>query len=96
MLYFQITTVLVKRGDGNFPVNELDWKRIQRGFSVLTAQYGATRKNQNQLAFMAYKFKDVEVAKQQFAIIGDDWAESVWRDRKFFDRIRDWSHGLNS
>ena len=95
MLYFQISTVLVKRGNGNFSVEGIDWPRIQRGYQLVTSQYGPSRRNTNDLAFMAYKFNDSTVARQQFAVIGDDWAQGVWRDRQFFDRIRDWSQAKN-
>jgi hypothetical protein len=91
MLYFQIATVLVKRGDGNFPVKQLDWERIQRGDAALNQAYGITNRHVNELAFMAYKFDDKALAHQQFSLIGDRWSLAVWRDRKFFDRIRDWS-----
>jgi hypothetical protein len=92
-LYFQIATILIKRGDGDFPVKEMDWERIQRGYQALTAHYGATRRTKNQIAFMAYKFKDAAFARQQFELIGDHWAPGVWRDRQFFDRARDWAQG---
>jgi hypothetical protein len=93
LLYFQIATVLIKRGDGDFPIKQMDWGRIQRGYQALTTQFGVDRRTKNQLAFMAYKYRDVNVSRQQFALIGDDWARGVWRDRKFFDRARDWSQG---
>jgi hypothetical protein len=92
-LYFQIATVLIKRGDGNFPVKEMDWERIQRGYQALSAHYGATRRTKNQIAYMAYKFKDAAFARQQFELIGDHWTPGVWRDRQFFDRARDWAQG---
>lgn len=91
LLYFQIATVLIKRGDGNFPVQEMDWQRIQRGYRALSTQYGTSRRTMNQLAFMAYKYRDAAVAGQQFALIGDQWAPGIWRDRQFFDRARDWA-----
>jgi hypothetical protein len=96
MIYFEIASTLIKRGDGDFPINELDWSRIQRGYHVLVQQYGANRRTENQLAFIAYKYRDTAVAKQQFASIGDDWANGVWRDRKLFDRARDWAAGHTS
>ena len=95
-LYFRIVAVLVKRGDGNFPVAELDWERVQRGYRAVQAQYGAVPRDVNQLAFMAYKFHDAAVAQAQFAQIGDRWSRGVWRDKQFFDRVRDWSRGLTT
>jgi hypothetical protein len=91
ILYFRIATVLVKRGDGNFPVEQLDWQRIQRGFAALNQTYGTTNAHLNQFAFMAYKFGDRQVAQQQFSVIGNHWTQGVWRDRMFFDRARDWA-----
>lgn len=91
LLYFQIATVLIKRGDGDFPVSQMDWERIQRGYLTLSAQDGTSRRNMNELAFMAYRFHDAKVARQQFTLIGDKWSPGVWRNREFFDRARDWS-----
>jgi len=93
LLYFQIATVLVKRGNGNYPVAQLDWSRIQSGYRVLTTSFGGSRRTENELAFMAYKYKDQGVAKQEFAQIGNEWSDGVWRDRKLFDRARDWANG---
>jgi hypothetical protein len=92
-LYFEIAPVLVKRGNGNFPVNEMDWARIERGAQVVIGKYGSVNQIPNELAFMAYKFGDAAAARQQFALIGDRWTIGVWRDREFFDRIRDWAQG---
>lgn len=96
LLYFQIATVLIRRGDSSFPVRQMDWERIQRGYQTLSAQYGESRRTMNQLAFMAYKFKDAAVARRQFAAIGDKWSRGVWRDREYFDRARDWSRARSS
>ena len=91
ILYYQISTVLVRRGNGSFRVDGIDWPRIQRGALLLNQQYGHVHSLHNELAFMAYKFNDPETAKKYFALIGDNWARGVWKDRDFFDRIRDWS-----
>jgi hypothetical protein len=93
VVYFQIATTLIKRGDDSFPVREMDWDRLQHGYQALSSQYGTSRRTMNELAFMAYRFKDVSVARQQFAAIGDRWSRAVWRDREFFDRARDWARG---
>jgi hypothetical protein len=91
MLYFQIAKRLITRGDGDFPVHEMDWPRLQRGYQALTSQYGQSHRLDNQLAFMAWKFQDATVARQQFALIGDNWNRGVWGDRNYFDRARDWA-----
>jgi hypothetical protein len=93
-MYYYIAGVLLKRGDGDFPASQLDWQRIQRGFHSIGATFGNSMGMQNHLAFMAYKFHDTNVALAQFSVIGDRWEPGVWRDRKYFDRIRDWAHGV--
>jgi hypothetical protein len=92
-IYFHIATVLISRSNGNFPVKEMDWARIQRGYQSLTAQYGNTGGLKNRIAYMAWKFRDAAFARQQFEQIGDKWARNVWRDREHFDRARDWAQG---
>jgi hypothetical protein len=92
-LYFRIATVLIKHGDGGFPVNQLDWQRIQRGYAAIQQSYGVTHHHMNQLAYIAWKEQDRTVAQAQFAAIGDGYSSSVWRGRKLFDRARDWANG---
>ena len=96
VLYFQIATILIKRGDGSFPVQEMDWGRIQRGYQALSSEYGTSRRTMNELAYMAYKFKDAAIARQQFEAIGDHWSRAVWGTREFFDRARDWARARAS
>lgn len=97
-MYWEMATVILKRGNGNLDqfVPRMDWDRIQRGFQVASNRYKANFTQKNQLAFMAYHFKDSAVAQQQFASIGNGWVPGVWRDRNFFEKIRDWSTGHNS
>jgi hypothetical protein len=91
ILYFQIATELIKRGNDEFPVHEMDWQRLQRGYQALLSQYGPARFPENQLAYMAWKFQDSVVAREQFTLIGDAWNRNVWLDRNRFDRARDWA-----
>lgn len=91
MLYYQIGTTLLSRSNGGFQHRTLDWQRLQRGHAALVATYGDTRRIENEFGLMAYREKDAAVAQQQFAVIGDKWSKSVWRDRIYFDRARDWA-----
>lgn len=96
ILYFRIASVIVKRGNGDMSIDGVDWHRVLHGYTMLNQAYGTIWGHVNQLAFMAYKFNDREVAQQQFALIGNRWSPGVWRDKMFFDRIRDWSTGRTS
>jgi len=96
LLYFQIATILIKRGDDSFPVHEMDWDRIQRGYQALSTEYGTSRHTTNQFAFIAYKVRDEAVASPQFEAIGDHWSRDVWGNRELFDRARDWARSHSS
>ena len=44
------------------------------GYQALQTRFETNHRERNELAFMAYKFKDRSVAEQQFASIGNDWS----------------------
>jgi len=92
-LYFEIAGVELqgKNADANVKPSELDWQRLQRGHDALVALYGRTNNDDNELALMAYRYRDIGVAKRQFAQIGEKWARSVWKTRASFDKARKWS-----
>ena len=97
-VYWEIASVILHRGSTDLTpfVKQLDWARIQRGYQTLNQRFHADRTQKNQLAFMAYKFNDNAIAQQQFASIGNEWTRGVWKDRNFFEKVRDWSTGHNS
>ena len=90
-IYFYIATTVIGKNGSEFGVHEMDWPRIQRGYQALAAQYGNTRWLKNEIAYMAWKFRDAAFARQQFDLIGNHWSRSVWSNRQRFDRARDWS-----
>jgi len=90
-VYFHIATAVIGKNGSEFGVKQMDWPRIQRGYQSLTAQYGTTKWLKNEIAFMAWKYRDAAFARQQFEVIGDRWERSVWHDKERFDRARDWA-----
>ena len=70
ILYFELTRTVVRRGGGNESPKAMDWARVQRGYGALNAAYGETKKNDNELALLAYLFEDRDVAQKQFALGG--------------------------
>jgi Domain of unknown function (DUF4034) len=93
ILYFEIATNLIRRGDGDFPVKQMDWARIQHGEVTLEAQYGVSKRVTNELAYIAYKFGDATTAQRLFTQIGEQWATGVWRDKAFYNQTRQWAMG---
>lgn len=98
IMYYRMATCILKRGNGNIDrfLQQMDWPRIQRGYTLLNAQFGHDGRSDNAFAFMAYRYKDAPTAQRQFALIGDKWSVHVWRDRNSFERARDWSTGHES
>jgi Domain of unknown function (DUF4034) len=91
LIYFYIATVVIRRGNGGIPKGEMDWERIKRGEHVLERKYGVTRAITNELAFMAYTYRDATVAKSLFASIGDRWTVAVWKSHTNYDHARQWA-----
>jgi hypothetical protein len=91
LIYFDVATVVIKRGNGGIPTQQMDWARIKRGALVLDKRYGQSRQTTNQLAFMAYKYQDAALAGQLFRSIGDRWAPAVWKEKANFERARNWA-----
>jgi hypothetical protein len=93
MIYFQIALSLIHRGNPGIHAKEMDWTRIQRGYTATRDHYGVTNQQDNRMAYMAWKFRDRTFAAQQFQIIGDHWSKKVWGDRETFDKARQWGTG---
>ena len=89
LLYYQIAAVLITRGNRDFDPLQMNWSRIQHGYKALSSKFGVDTSAKNQLAYFACRFKDWEVARQQFALIGDDSTTDVWGDRRLFDQEHD-------
>jgi hypothetical protein len=91
LVYYDVATVVIKRGNGGIPTNEMDWERIKRGAYALERMYGSTRGTTNELAFMAYKYQDFATAVPLFDSIGDRWLEQVWKTRTYYENARKWA-----
>ena len=81
----------IERDNGRIPTNEMDWERIKRGAYALERMYGQTRETTNELAFMAYKYRDYAVAVPLFESIGERWLEQVWKPRTYYEKARKWA-----
>jgi hypothetical protein len=90
-LYFEIGALLLGFGNGKMDVHQMDWARLQRGHAALDRMYGQVPFDMNQLAMMAYRFKDVAVAKYVFAELGTRWSKNVWKTKPRFDVARNWA-----
>lgn len=91
VLYYQIVASVLTRANEGSMGKEMDWPRLQRGYRALVRQFGETRGNRNQYAYVAGRCGDAETVRTQLRLIGDDWDPRVWLSRDYFDRVRDWA-----
>jgi hypothetical protein len=88
-IYFEMSAHIA--GDMNLDPNELDWTRIQRGHQALADMYDSVNYDRNQFALLAWRFKDAAVARQEFGLIGNKWARTIWSDEAQYDSARQWA-----
>jgi hypothetical protein len=91
LIYFEVAKAVIRQDNPGITIAEMDWERIKRGAHVLDKMYGQSRTTMNEFAFMAYKYRDADVAAPLFAAIGERWATGVWTKRENYDHAREWA-----
>lgn len=80
---------ITQDGHGDFFRDNNIWgQKIWDGYKEIEAKYGTTKFRLNEMAMLASKAQQFEVAKKLFERIGDDWDERVWERRAAFDGYR--------
>jgi uncharacterized protein YneR len=64
------------------------WEELKTVFVALTKHFPSSMKYHNQYARTAYLADDMEVAKREFEIIGDNWNERVWGSKEKYDEAK--------
>jgi hypothetical protein len=90
-IYYQIGIVVLGICNCTAEANPLDWARLQRGYRAQGEMFKNTNYDTNQLALLAWRFHDRNVAREAFAQIDGRWSKRVWKNRKHFDKARDWA-----
>jgi hypothetical protein len=85
VLYFHMAIDLGCACNKKTEIDLMSWERIQKGFTATENFHGRSMKSLNFLALMAMRFDDSVAADEAFKQIGDQWDESVWRTREYFD-----------
>lgn len=91
LIYYQLALTLLHRGNAGVSAKEMDWARIQRGYKATKERYGVTEHQENQMAYMAWKFRDAAFARKQFELIGSNWSRGIWKTRDTFDKASAWA-----
>ena len=91
-LYFELSSVLnCQCGFNEDHLGNLSWQKIKEGYAIMERLYGSSKVKRNRFAYMARLAEDKIVARQAFDSIGDDWDNTVWKNRKLFDETKAWA-----
>ncbi|MCP4396092.1 MAG: tetratricopeptide repeat protein [bacterium] len=64
------------------------WKETRMAYETFLSHYPHAMGTHNRFALAAYLAGDYSTAKQEFEKIGNNWYTSVWRDYRYFSRIK--------
>ena len=95
-MYYQIGIVVLGICNCTVRNNPLDWGRLQRGYQAQHEMFSNTNYDTNQLALLAWRFNDRDVARESFDRIGDRWAVNVWKSHARFNQVRRWAYGSSA
>jgi hypothetical protein len=84
ILYFMIASKVVCACQET-EYAHFSWPRLQKGFAAIEKKYGPDLVNTNNLAMMAVKSNDWEVAGPAFERIGHEWDKDVWITEEWFN-----------
>ena len=90
-LYYQMALNLIHRGNPGISSKEMDWARIQRGYATTKERFGVTALQEEQMAYMAWRFRDAAFAEKQFEMLGAKWSKSIWHDEEKYNKARAWA-----
>ncbi len=89
IIYFEIAREL--RCDC---VAQMSWTKIQEGYATIEELYGTSNERINQLAYLATRMQDADVAERMFARIGENWDKGTWNSKRYFDQCKMWASEL--
>jgi hypothetical protein len=91
IIYFRIAAALDCKCTKDTYLSHSSWPRIRRGYDTMEQLYGTHPLKLNQIAYMAVKAGDGDYANNIFTRIGDNWEQSIWQDRQYFEASRAWA-----
>ena len=90
VLYFQIASDIVCACDEP-EFTRMSWPRLEAGYAELEKEYGPSMTNLNLLALMAAKNNDSVTADAAFKRLGDNYDESKWMTKDYFNQMKGWA-----
>jgi len=85
--YFEVAETL-SCGPSAITKPKLSWEKIQLGYAALEELYGTSMIKLNQYACLAVLENDMSLAQQLFTRIGDNWDQSAWKTKKYFESYK--------
>jgi len=92
MIYFEIATLVgCQCQTERVSLGGMSWPRVQAGYLVLWQKYGTSNVKANRFALLAYSSDDKRAARQAFSSIGENWDNTVWKNKDTFDSVKAWA-----
>jgi hypothetical protein len=93
VIYFEVASSLHGCGcvEDESRFDLMSWKKIQEGYAAEEELFGVSNIKLNAFAGLAVTAEDRAVAKSLFLRIGDNWVESTWGSRSYFEESRAWA-----
>jgi hypothetical protein len=66
------------------------------GYQAQHEMFSNTIYDTDQLALLAWRFNDRNVARDAFDQIGDRWVVNVWKTHARFNQVRRWAYGASA
>jgi len=89
IIFFAVYSQMLSLHDISFMnTRTLAWPRLLGGFRSLEKLYGGSPHRLNEACFFASGAGDTRTAVELFRRIGEDYDQTVWRSKSFFEMIR--------
>lgn len=89
--YYKLVRDMVCDCSEQLAPQKVSWLRVKRGYALNQQAYGTSLHELNAFARTAIRFADADIADKLFTLIGENWDDTVWSSRRYFDECRSWA-----
>jgi hypothetical protein len=89
-LYFEVATVISCDCDPAPHLERMSWERVKAGYAALQELYGATNRDHNRFALLAFAHADKPAARAAFKSISA-FDPDIWNSQLGFETAKGWA-----
>lgn len=95
-IYADVAASLICNCPDESDFTKMSWPRVKTGFEFAKQTYGASPLRQNQLAMLAFKAGDKQLASQLFTEIGETGDAGIWHSQQAYIQAKQWAGGVQT